>query len=906
MALITALGKPLARAAHAMANIQLRNMFSPTAIAVFGATEKVGSIGRAVLQNLSGNFDGQVFPINPKHKRILDLPCFANLAAIGQPVDLAVIITPASAVQGIIESCGRLGVLAVIVISAGFRDAGKNGERLERNMLEMARRYGVRILGPRSAGLICPRLNLNLTPIAKQAPIGNIAFISQSSAICASILDWSYNAEFGFSSIVSLGSGADLDFAEIIDYLAADLNTHSILIYVEGLRDSRRFMSAVRAAARIKPVIAVKAGKVLTPVTAAQKGINVGSDDIFDAALRRAGVVRVQSIGDMFSAARALTSPKRPTGDRLAIITNGGGPAVMATDLALSLGIHIATLSEKSIRNLDTALPRSWSHANPVDVLFEASPERYKTALSTCLDDDNVDAALVIFAPNTLVAPETIAQIVIDTAAAYNKPVLTCWMGELLVRGSRAAFAASRIPTFRSPENAIEAFNYMVSHFRNQQILLEAPGSFSNDDEPDIENARLIIEAALAERRHELSSLEAKAILAAFRIPVARSVLARSPNEAMLIAQQLGFPVAMKIESPDIVHKTDAGGVHLNVSNAQAVRSTYNEIISAVGRLAPNARIEGVSIETFVSRPHGRELSIGLQSDPLFGPVLSFGEGGQVAEVFNEKSIALPPLNLPLIDDLVEHARVARLLKPFRQMPAINRQALDEILLRVSEMACELPWIRTMEINPLIFDDLGAIAVDARIAITAHIASTEPHAHMAICPYPAHLESSWQLPGGTNFTIRPVRPEDAVLMQDFVRNLSNDSRYKRFMHSLTELSPTALARLTQIDYDRALVLIAICQVDGHEALIGVANFGVLPNGESCDFGLVTSDQQRNKGLGVRLMNSLIEAARNRGLKAIEGEVLARNGNMLKLMASLGFEIFESNEDEELKRVVKPL
>jgi acetyltransferase len=895
-----------------MSQLQLRKMFSPASIAVFGATEETGSIAHALLKNLLVSFKGAVFPINPGLESVFDLPCYASLAdvskTVGHVVDLAAIVSPAAQVPAIIEACGLAGVRTVVLFSEGFREAGSGGARIERAMLDMARRYNVRIIGPRSIGLICPRLGLNLTPIAKQAPIGNIAFISQSSTFCASILDWSYNNEFGFSAIVSLGNAADLDFAEVVDHLASDSNTHCILIYMEGLRNSRRFMSAMRAAARIKPVIAVKAGKALAAaaVVQAQAGAVVGDDDIFDAALRRAGVVRVQTIGDMFSAARALTSPKRPAGDRLAIITNGGGPAVMATDLAVSLGIEIPTLSAQTISKLSASLPRSWSHGNPVDVLFDATPDRYRSALSICLDDESVDAVLVIFAPSTMVDPEAVAQAVLEAAANTEKPVLTCWMGEMQVRGARSVFAGAKIPTFRSPENAVEAFDYMVSYFRSQHILLEAPGSFSHDDEPDIENARLIIEAALADRRKALSALEAKAVLAAFRIPVSRSVMARSPNEAMLVAQQLGFPVAMKVESQDIAHKSEVGGVRLNLSNAQAVRSAYNDIIADVARLAPDARIDGISIEPFISRPHGRELAIGLQSDPLFGPVITFGEGGHVAEVFNEKSIALPPLNHLLIDDLVGRSRVARLLKPFRQMPAIDRKALDTVLLRVSEMACELPWIRKMEINPLIIDEDGAIAVDARIAITAHIASSEPHAHMAVCPYPAHLESSWQFTGGTNFSIRPVRPEDAEVVQNFVRTLSNDSRYKRFMHAMSELSLTALARLTQIDYDRALVLIAVSHHGGHDAVVGIANFSVLPDGESCEFGLVTSEKVRNKGLGARLMHSLMEAAHDRGLKIMEGDVLANNPNMLKLVRALGFEIFEHDEDEDLQRVVKQL
>lgn len=895
-----------------MSQLQLRKLFSPASIAVFGVTDEEGSIGHALLQNLLVSFKGTVFPINANQGTVLGRTCFASLAdvaqEVGQAVDLAAIIAPAAEVPSIIEACGLAGVRAAVLFSDGFRDSGAGGTRIERAMLDMARRYRVRIIGPRSFGLICPRLGLNLTPIAKQAPVGNIAFISQSSTICASILDWSYNNEFGFSCIVSLGNAADLDFAEIIDHLANDADTHCVLIYMEGLRNSRRFMSAVRAAARIKPVIAVKAGKALTGETIALAQLTpaVADDSVFDAALRRAGVVRVRTIGDMFSAARALTSPKRPAGSRLAIITNGGGPAVMAVDLAVSLGIEIPALSAQTVSSLNFRLPRSWSHCNPVDILFDATPDRYRSALETCLEDENIDAVLVIFAPSTMVESSSVAQVVLETAANSKKPVLTCWMGEMQVRSARGSFAAARIPTFRSPENAIEAFNFMVSYFRSQNILLEAPGSFSNEDEPDIENARLIIEAALADRRKVLSTLEAKAVLAAFRVPVSHSVMARTSNEAMLIAQQLGFPVAMKVESPDIAHKTDVGGVRLNLSNAQAVRSAYNDIIADVGRMAPEAKIDGILIEPYISKPHGRELAIGLRCDALFGPVISFGEGGQVAEVFDERSVALAPLNQRLIDDLVGRARVAPLLDPFRRMPSVDRNALSGVLQRVSEMACELPWIRKMEINPLIIDDQGAIAVDARISIIAHVFSSEPYGHMAICPYPAYLESSWQFTGGTNFTIRPVKPEDAEMVQTFVRALSKDARYKRFMHALNELSLSALARLTQIDYDRALVLIAVSHVDGNDAVVGIANYGVLPDGETCDFGLVTSEEVRNKGLGARLMNSLTDVAHDRGIKTIEGDVLTNNPTMLKLLRALGFEIFEHEEDEDLVRAVKRL
>jgi acetyltransferase len=892
-----------------MARHYLSRLFSPKSVAVIGASERPDSVGMVVFRNmLRGGYQGELYAVNPKHKKIQGKRSYPTIGHIGKPVDLAVIATPAETVPDLIDECGKHGVPAAVVLSAGFGETGPHGAALEQAMLANAKLHGIRIVGPNCLGIMRPGIGLNATFYREGANKGSLALVSQSGALCTAILDWAPANDVGFSSVVSMGASADLDFGEILDFLASDAQTESILLYVEGIHHARGFMSALRAASKFKPVFVVKVGRHAAGSKAAlsHTGALVGSDDVFDAALRRAGVVRVMSIGQLFSAAKALSSRYRSSGNRLAIITNGGGPGVMATDRAVDLGVGIAALSDKTMARLSQALPPAWSHGNPVDIMGDATAERYREAIAACIEDEGVDGVLVILTPQAMTNPLEVAQAVTELGGKYDKPLLTSWMGDIQIADSRTVLGQAKIPTFRTPEAAVEAFSYITDYYRNQRLLMQTPEPLSHRDEPDVEGARMLIETVLAERRKVLNEMESKALLAAFRIPVASTAVARSPGEALLLAQQLGFPVAMKINSPDITHKSDAGGVRLDLLNAPAVRTAYNEIIAQVKKSRPGARIDGISIEPMVVKPNGRELMVGVTSDPVFGPVITFGAGGTAVEVLGDRAVALPPLNRFLVQNLIEGTRVSKLLGAFRHMPPVDQEALESVLLRVSEMVCELPWLREMDINPLIVDERGALAADARVVVDFSPLSNDRYAHMAIYPYPTHLVTHWQLPDGTDVTIRPIRPEDAEIEQEFVRNLSGESKYFRFMDTLEELTPTMLVRFTQIDYDREMALIAVTEENGREIEIGVCRYAVNPDGESCEFALVVSDAWQHRGVGHKLMGSLIEAARDKGLKTMEGEVLASNRNMLRLVSTLGFQVGTSEEDPSVKRVVKGL
>lgn len=892
-----------------MSQHHLKPLFAPKSVAVFGASDRQDSVGQIVFQNmLQGGFQGGLYPINPKHKKIQGVKAYASLAQIEETVELAVIATPAATVPDIIEQCGKHQVKAAVIITAGFGETGEAGKALERRVLETAQHYGVRLIGPNCLGVMRPEIGLNATFNKGSANIGNLAFVSQSGALCTAILDWAQTNDVGFSSVVSLGSSLDIDFGEILDYLISDTRTQSILLYIEGIRDARSFMSGIRAAARIKPVILVKVGRhaVASRAAMSHTASLVGSDDAFDAAVRRAGVVRVQTITQLFSAAKALSCGFHPTGNRLAIVTNGGGPGVMATDCAADLGLVMADLSVETLEKLNQALPSTWSHGNPVDIIGDAQADRYRHAVQACLEDPGVDGVLTILTPQAMTKPLEAATAVIELSDRYRKPFLACWMGGTQVDSSRAAFNRARKPSFRTPEPAVEVFSYLSAYYQNQKLLMQMPGPLSHHLEPDVEGARMIIEGALQERRKILSEMESKALLSAFHIPVAKTLVAHSPNEALLIAQQLGFPVAMKVNSPDITHKTDAGGVMLNLANAQAVRAAYHEIIENLRRNRPEARIDGISIEPMIVKPNGRELMVGVTSDPIFGPLITFGAGGTTVEVMGDRSVTLPPLNGFLVKDLIQRTHVAKMLGAFRHMPPADMQALESVLLRVSEMVCELPMLMEMDINPLIVDESGALAADARVVVELRQPSADRYAHMAIYPYPTHLVTNWQLADGTDLVIRPIRPEDAEIEQEFVRNLSEEARYFRFMNSVQELSEAMLVRFTQIDYSREMALVAVAEESGREVELGVTRFAINPDGESCDFALVIADRMRGKGLGHKLMTALMDAARSKGLKLMEGEVLKSNTSMLKLMQRLNFSIENSAEDDSVKKVRKVL
>lgn len=888
----------------------LKSLFEPRSVAVIGASERQGSIGAVIIKNMvESGFQGKLFAVNPKHDQVQGVPCFASVEDIPQRLDLAVIATQAPTVPNIMEACGRAGVKAAVVISAGFSETGPRGAVLERAVKDAARRHKIRLVGPNCLGIMRPSIGLNATFAHGSGLPGSIGLISQSGALCTAILDWARPNKVGFSSVVSLGGSSDVDFGEILDYMVQDPKTENIFLYIEGIKHARSFMSALRAAARVKPVLLIKVGRhpAGSAAVMSHTGSLVGADDVFDAALRRAGVVRLYNIGQMFAAANALFSHFHPRGNRLAIITNGGGPGVMAADRAADLGIPLAPLGPAALEALNAALPGTWSHGNPLDIIGDADPERYRAAVSACLGEEQVDGVLVILTPQAMTNPNEAAQAVIAAARDSDKPVVTCWMGEDQVREARELFKRAGIPTFRTPEPAVELFYHLSTFYQNQKLLRQAPGSLAQDlDPPSVESARLVIETALAEKRHVLNEMESKALLAAFRVPIAQTVVARSATEAMVYAEELGLPVAMKIDSPSITHKSDSGGVRLNLGNLMAVRQGYQDILDEVKKKRPDAEINGVAIEPMIKKPHGRELFVGVIRDEVFGPTITFGEGGTMVEIHKDRAVALPPLNAYLVRDMIRNTRVSRLLGEFRNMPPVNMEALDLVLQRVSEMVCELPWIREMDINPLIVDEHGAVAVDARIVVENVLPTMDRYDHMAIHPYPSNLVQNWILPDSRAVTIRPIRPEDAEKEAEFVRDLSPETRYLRFMNTMRELSPSMLARLTQIDYDREMAFVAVVEEDDVEKEVGVCRYAVNPDGESCEFAIVTADRWQGTGLARKLMETLIETARDAGLKYMEGVFLANNERMLKFVEKLGFQLSKDPDDNTLINGVLPL
>ena len=887
----------------------LTPLFEPRSVAVIGATERAGAVASIVLTNLlAAKYRGHLFAVNPHHATVHGVPCFPSLEAVPQRVELAVVATPAETVPQVIEDAGRAGVRAAVIISAGFGETGLVGSSQEKALLANAQHHGVRLIGPNCIGIMRPEIGLNATFAKGGAQAGSLALVSQSGALCTAILDWAEPNGIGFSSVISLGSAVDVDFGEILDYLVADSKTEHILLYVEGVRNARAFMSALRATSRVKPVFVLKVGRHAAVSRAVQShsGALVGTDDVFDAALRRAGVVRVATIGQLFAAAAGLTARIAPRGNRLAIITNGGGPGAMGADRAADLAIQLAELSQPTLEALNAALPTHWSHGNPVDIIGDADQARYRAALAACLADPAIDGVLVMCVPQAISDPLDAARAVVEASKGADKPIIACWMGETQVAESRKLFQAAGIPHFRTPEPAVELFSHLSAYYRNRQLLLQTPGPRAVESPSDVEAARLIIDGVLAEDRDLLNEMESKAVLAAFRIPIARTVVARSAREAMLLAEELGLPVALKIVSPEITHKSDVGGVRLNLRTLAAVRAAYQDLIDNVRAARPGATIDGIAVEPMVERPNGRELMIGVAQDQVFGPVITFGAGGTAVEVLRDRAVALAPLNELLIRDMVRSTRVAILLGRFRNLPPIAMAELETTLLRVSEMVCELPQLRELDINPLIVDEAGAIAVDARIVVGRPYPGLDRYGHMAIHPYPAHRVHEWQMSDGTAVTMRPIRPEDAEIEQEFVKGLSPESKYFRFMNTLRELTPQMLARFTQIDYDREMAFIAVTSSRGKEVEIGVCRYVTNPDGESCEFAVVVADEWQGRGIAVRLMEELIAVAREKRLKRMLGHILASNSRMLKLVVELGFTIGPEANDPMVRRAVLAL
>jgi len=870
-------------------------LFQPRSIAVIGASARAGHVGHVVTANLlAGGFQGPILPVNPKRAAILGVLAYPSIASLPIAPDLAVIATPPDAVVDTIAQLGAKGTRAAVVLSAGL------GPR-KQAMLEAARPHCLRILGSNSLGLIVPGLKLNASFAHRGAAPGGIAFASQSGALCTAVLDWAASRDIGFSAFVSVGDSDDVDFGDLLDWFGFDNATRAILLYIESVKHARKFMSAARAAARNKPVIVVKSGRVPegSRAAASHTGALAGGDDVYDAAFKRAGMLRVFATEDLFAAAETLARAKPHVGERLGIVTNGGGPGVMAADAVVLGGGHLAKLDPATIAALDQALPANWSRANPVDIIGDAPGARYQAAVEAVLADPGVDAALVLHAPTAVADPLHAAEATIAAAKASPHNVFAAWMGEGAVAAARKALATAGLPAFETPESAVGAYLQLVQYRRNQASLIEVPASLPEDFSPDIAPARAIVTAALAEGRALLTEPEAKAVLAAFGIPTVATGVASDGAEAASLAKAMGFPVAVKIVSRDLSHKSDVGGVALDLSDAKAVKEAVDAMTARIKRLKPEARIEGFAVQAMIRRPGAYELIAGLASDPIFGPVVMFGQGGVAVEVVGDRAVALPPLNMKLAGDLIEGTRIAKLLRGFRHRPPVDRDAVKLVLIRLAQIAIDLPEVAELDINPLLADEKGVIALDARIALRPASAARP----LAIRPYPKALEETIALDDGRRVLLRPIRPEDEPAHRRFFARLAPEDIRLRFFGLVRDLAPSEFARFTQIDYDREMAFIAVgMAADGVPETLGVVRAITDPNNASAEYAIIVRSDMKGHGIGRRLMDKIIRYSRERGTGEIVGEVLAENSSMLDLNRALGFRLSRGAEGGDVVRV----
>jgi acetyltransferase len=898
------------RGSHGMQNHHLNQVFEPKSVAVVGASDAEDSVAGLILRNIiDGGFKGAIYPVSLNHREVAGLVCHRSIREINHAIDLVVIAIPSRTIPALMKECGEAKVGAVAIVSSGFAELGPRGRSLQKEVVHLARSYGIPLVGPDCLGVIRPRIGLNASFSRSAVHKGQVALVAQSSGFCSALLDWANSSGFGFSAVASMGATAGVKFGEVLDYLALDPQTRSILIYVENIADARAFISGLRVAARIKPVIVLKVGRSnVTDRSAVSHSSTIqGGDEAFNAAITRAGAVRVDTVSQLFSAANTLASGVRVSGPRLAVLSNSAGPAIMASDRAQDRAITLAELSEETVNQLRAVMPSHWAPHEIIDLLGDADPQRYQQCCEIVLADKGVDGVLALLTPLGMTDPSGCAEAVIAASGSSRKPILACWMGHQLVKQGHNKLHEAGIPVFSSPEAGVDSFGFLASYRANQNALLQAPPPLSENRPPDVDGAHLIIQHVIGEHRRLLSTVEAKAVLKAFRIPVSTSINVHSPAEALVAAQSLGLPVAMKINSPDITDKTEVGGVRLNIREPHSVRTAFQEMLSSVEQANPWATIDGISVESMTDKPHAREVMISISRDPVFGPVISCGAGGTAMDLVSGNHLCLPPLNGYLSRQLLEKSPVAPMLREVRNIPAADDGALIEVIQRVSEMACGLPEIVEMEINPLLVDENGVIAVDARIVVEPPKTSTAHYGHMAIHPYPPELETSLHLDDGGTITVRPIRPEDALIEQTFVEDMSDESRYFRFMNRMGKLSPLMLARFTQIDYDREMALIATHgDQDKDNRILGVARYVRNPDTHSCEFALAIADDWQKKGIGRELMQRLMTVARDRGLDIMEGDVLAQNSKMLRLCSRLGFHSKQNMDDPEVVVVSRHL
>ena len=901
---------------YSMSTHYLHALLAPRSVAVIGASEREGALGSFVFENMRNNgfqnaHDGILYAVNPKHLSVFGEKCYRAVADLPSVPDLMVITSPADTVAEILQDAGRVGVKNAVVLSAGFNEIGEEGLMRTRQVQAALALHGIRMIGPNCVGIMRPAIGMNATFANAPCKSGPLALISQSGAVCTALLDWAATTEIGFSSVVSLGAALDVDFGEVLDYLVHDSETKSILLYIEGIRDARGFVSALRAAARVKPVVVFKAGRhsAGTKAVTSHTGALAGSDAVFDAALARSGAVRVSSSLQLFAAARVLASAKRPAGARLAIVTNGGGPGVVAADAVVDNGLELAKLSIVTIEKLNAVLPAHWSKTNPVDIIGDATAARFSAATQAVMDDANVDAALVLFCPQRVTTAAAAAATIMPIAHQHDKPVFAALLGGASIIEARMMLEKSDIANFMTPENAVEAMSCLVRFKRHQEMLLESVPAFAgmnfHDASLAVTTATRIRAEVLRQGRSVLTEIEAKSLLLAFGLPVNAGEIATTREAAQAAAKAMGYPVAMKIHSPDITHKSDVGGVRLNLVNTKQVGHAFDDMMEHLERIKPDARIDGVNIQPMMKFAHQREVLVGLKRDVVFGPVVAFGAGGIKVEVLRDVALALPPLNPSLAATLMAATRMRAVLNAYRDVPAINDDAIIDVLQRVSMMACLLPWIEEMDLNPVLAHPRGAAVVDARVVINSTLPITDHrYRHMAIFPYPIELERQVRLKDGSALMLRPIRPDDADREHAFVAKLSDASRYSRFQHSMTALSAEMIARFTQLDYDREMALLLL--VPGIDEIAGVARYYPNVDRVSAEFACAVADAWQGRGVGTVLMKALIACARDAGYVSMDGAVLSTNAAMLALTERLGFVAADGHEPDHTVKMVLAL
>ncbi|MBU1212409.1 MAG: bifunctional acetate--CoA ligase family protein/GNAT family N-acetyltransferase [Alphaproteobacteria bacterium] len=884
----------------------LDKLIAPRSVALIGASAKPHSMGATVLKRLTGaGFKGDIHLVNPKYSEIDGRPSFANVAAVPGPVDLGVIVTPPQTVPGLIGELAEAGARAAVVITAGI---GKDNG-LRQKMLDAAKPSCLRILGPNCLGLQVPAIGLDASFSHLTPRKGNLALLSQSGALVVAMLDWAEARGIGFSVVASVGDMADVDVGDLLDQLAGDAGTRAILMYLEQVTDARKFMSAARSAARGKPVIAVKAGRSQAAARAAAShtGALAGQDSVYDAALRRAGILRVDDLEELFNAAEALARHKPLASDRLAILTNGGGAGVLAADALAATGARFAELTDATMQRLNDAVPPTWSHGNPVDIIGDADAARYEKALRALLEDSETDAVLVMNCPTGLASSSDIADAVVavhavdtDRAGRHGKPILASWLGEATARIGAAKLSAAGIPVYRTPAQAVRGFAYLARQAKMQKALMRTPPSIPGDFTPDRDGARAAMADALQSGRRWLNEPEAKAVLKAYGIPTVATRIAASAQEAAAIAGELlqdAASVVLKILSPDITHKSDVGGVRLNIATPAEARNAAEAMLEQVRAAAADARIEGVVVQPMIVRPGAHELILGIADDTVFGPVVLFGAGGTSVEAVRDKAVGLPPLDMTLAQDLIDETRIARLLDGYRNKPAADREGIALALVRLAQLAADMPEIRELDINPLLADEDGIIALDARIAVAA-CAPVAPGANprFALRPYPSAWERTLEVKGA-RIDVRPIKPEDEALYGTFIGKLTLQDIRLRFFGLTAKPTHDQIARFTQIDYARAMAFVAIEPESGE--LMGVSRLAANPDYTDAEFAVIVRSDLKGRGIGWALMDTLITYARAEGIGALYGDVLKWNSGMLQLCRELGFSESLSDDDPDV-------